>query len=121
MSLSIDAVQMTTLDGTITDVSESTCSQFQYEREELIGKNCTTIMPFKHARNHNAYLESFKRTLRELKSMNSDAETRNFLRRQSVLTGRTRGGDVFPLYLYVRSVCVSGVDDMLIASLHNCS
>jgi len=72
--------------GKIVDINPVTVDLFGYDREQLIGKNLSVIMPDEMPRKHEDYLAAFSKTGKK---------------KGRRLLGRNKNGDVFPIHLHV--------------------
>ncbi len=60
---SIDALVCTTIDGTMTDVNETTVEMFGYRNKaELLGFNVSVLTPPEHRMLHHLYMENYLKT-----------------------------------------------------------
>lgn len=83
--------------GTIETINPSGCRLFEYESEELIGKNISILMPQPHRESHDSYLDHYHQTSKK-KVMGTGRE----------VTGLRKSGAVFPFRLGISEVQFSG-------------
>lgn len=90
-----DGLISITADGYITVFNPAAERIFQYTRDELIGKNINLIMPEEHAKQHDDYLNRYKRT-----------GERRFRQRQ--VKGRRKDNSLFPAAVTVTEINIDG-------------
>ena len=79
--------------GIIMSCSPSTLAMFQYEEEELIGKNLKMLMPSPYHEEHDGYLEKYRASGVE-----------NIMGREREMVAKRKNGQVFPVRLMVNQV-----------------
>ncbi|MCH7819586.1 MAG: PAS domain S-box protein, partial [Candidatus Marinimicrobia bacterium] len=83
--------------GIIKSVNKATERLFEYEAEEIIGKNVKILMPAPYSDEHDGYLKNY-RTTGKKKIIGIGRE----------VSGRRKDGSDFPLYLAVSEVNIGG-------------
>ncbi|MBD3669461.1 MAG: diguanylate cyclase [Gammaproteobacteria bacterium] len=101
----LDAIINTVVDSIITinqygivqSCNPATTKLFGYQRDELVGKNVSILMPENHANNHDQYLNNYLRT----GAMKVIGKVRE-------LEGRDKTGRLFPIELAVSETIFEG-------------
>lgn len=83
--------------GTIETINPSACQLFEYEPEELIGKNISILMPAQEREQHDGYLDHYHQTSQKT-VMGTGRE----------VMGLRKLGEVFPFRLGISEVQLSG-------------
>lgn len=86
----IDGIIIIDERGTINRINQSACSLFGFSRDELLGKNVSSLMPRPHSNEHDQYLSRYKDT-GEKKIIGIGRE----------VEGQRKDGTLFPLKLSV--------------------
>ncbi len=83
--------------GVIENANPAIEQIFGYKKDELIGKNISTLMPEPHKGMHDSYLRSYMRT-----------GVQNILGHYREVTGLRKSGETFPLELNVNEMMLAG-------------
>lgn len=97
---SIDPIVQIDSKGIIRVANPSCCTCFQYEEEELIGKNVSILMPETYAARHNQFIENYLKT--------GVPKVVEKGRRGRTLTGLRKDGSTFPMYLTLSESLMNG-------------
>lgn len=104
LALTLQSIIETAIDGIITIDSKGTIEQinraaadlFQYNQEEVVGKNVKMLMPDPYHSEHDGYLDNYHRT-RKPKIIGTGRE----------VPGRKKDGTLFPFRLAVSEVVLN--------------
>lgn len=89
----IDGIVIISDRGLIESINPSACRLFQYEPEEVIGKNIAVLMPSPDRENHDGYINNYLRTgVGHIIGYGRD------------VLGRKKNGSIFPFRLGVSEV-----------------
>lgn len=90
VATAVDGIIVIDERGTVQVYSDACQRLFQYEREEVLGRNISMLMPSPHRERHDHYLRHFKET-GEARIIGIGREVQ----------GQRKDGSVFPMYLSV--------------------
>jgi two-component system sensor kinase FixL len=90
LEAAVDGIVIIDATGTIETVNDAVVRMFGYRRQELLGRNVSTLMPEPFASRHDSYIGKYLRT-GEAKIIGLGRE----------VEGRRRDGTIFPLELSV--------------------
>ena len=93
---SIPMVQIDPI-GTILFVNPAMTSEFQYSREEVLGRNVKMLMPQSIAKNHDGYLSRYAAT-----------RIKHVVDTTREITALRKDGSTFPIQISVREIDVDG-------------
>ena len=86
----VDGILVIDAQGIVQAVNRAMLEQFGFSEDELIGSNVSLLMPESHARTHNGYMESYRRSGRS-----------EIIGKGREVMGRRKNGSCFPLHLSV--------------------
>ncbi|MFP5436842.1 MAG: ATP-binding protein [Bacteroidia bacterium] len=94
----IDGIVIINDRGLIESINPSACRLFQYEPQEVIGKNIAILMPSPDREKHDSYLDNYKHTgIGHIIGYGRD------------VLGRKKSGSIFPFRLGVSEVKFGGM------------
>ncbi|MFZ4543831.1 MAG: PAS domain-containing sensor histidine kinase [Saprospiraceae bacterium] len=97
MEVALDGIITIDEQGFIESINNSACKLFEYEEAEIIGCKINQLMPMPFTREHDAYLEKYKKS-NEKKIIGIGREVK----------GMKKNGTIFPLFLNVNEVTIEG-------------
>lgn len=93
----IDGILLIDTRGTILMVNSAVTNLFGFEREEMLGKNVSMLMPSPDKENHDNYIHNYRTTgVRKIIGIGREVQ------------GRKQDGTLFPLRLAVSEVTIDG-------------
>ena len=94
---SVDGIITINNRGIVKSLNPSACSLFGYEKEEVVGKNVSMLMPESHRRNHDNYISNYQKTgVKKIIGIGREVE------------GLRKDGSLFPFRLAVIEVISEG-------------
>lgn len=97
VNTAIDGILLINHQGIIESFNTGAEKQFNYSKDEVIGKNVSILMPKKHAENHNTYINNYMET-----------GIKKIIGQGRELEAKRKDGSTFPIFLSVTELNLSG-------------
>jgi len=96
LDTAVDGIITISQSGIIETINKSAAKLFEYDAQELLGKNISCLMPNYHARHHDSYIDNYLKTQRpKIIGIGREVE------------GLKKSGEVFPFKLGVSQVILN--------------